>query len=321
MNIPFTQYSTTQCRRLFNGKTVSPILPYSYKKEFLRGELTDANISLSVSGAQHKMPMVIDSGIIRYAEKGEQSTHILKPSPTRFSLNRDIPANEDLCMRIFRKVFRIPTAEACLCFFNDGVPAYLTRRFDISATGTKLHMEDFASLMNMEIHGGSHHKYEGSYEQLAEVIRKTSAIPALDLRRFYKIVLLNYLICNGDAHAKNFSMIEDEQGAFILSPAYDIMNTLTHVSDSPFAMKKGLFADGRPFDTRNAAAVFTDWAERIGVSPKIAISDIKQAKQHQSTVERMIAESFMSTKAQRVFLYHIRQRFNQFTISPQTVKL
>ena len=49
MNIPFTQYSTTQCRRLFNGKTVSPILPYSYKKEFLRGELTNRFNQFTIS--------------------------------------------------------------------------------------------------------------------------------------------------------------------------------------------------------------------------------------------------------------------------------
>ena len=206
MKLLFTEYTRTQCRDLFDGQVVSPVLPYSYKRECLAGCDEEAPGSVSVSGAQQKMAVVAEAGRLRFAREGETGTHILKPSPQRFALSRDIPANEALCMRICRELFRLPTAASALCFFSDGVPAYLTRRFDLMPMGGKAHMEDFASLSNMEMHGSSNRKYHGSYEQLAEVLKSCSTTPLLDLRRFFCMVLANYLLCNGDAHAKNFSM-------------------------------------------------------------------------------------------------------------------
>ncbi len=312
MKLLFTEYTRTQCRDLFGGQVVSPVLPYSYKRECLAGCDEEAPGSVSVSGAQQKMAVVAEAGRLRFAREGETGTHILKPSPQRFALSRDIPANEALCMRICRELFRLPTAASALCFFSDGVPAYLTRRFDLMPMGGKAHMEDFASLSNMEMHGSSNRKYHGSYEQLAEVLKSCSTTPLLDLRRFFCMVLANYLLCNGDAHAKNFSMIEDVNGGFTLAPAYDVMNTAVHVNDSPFAMSLGLFADGRTAEKKRVRDHFLAWGGLIGLSQKIAALDLNMMLQQQKRIEALIADSFLSQKAQRVFLYHSRLRFAQF---------
>lgn len=40
---------------------------------------------------------------------------------------------------------------------------------------------------------------------------------------FFERVLLNFLLGNGDAHLKNFSMLESADGGLRLSPAYDIV--------------------------------------------------------------------------------------------------
>jgi serine/threonine-protein kinase HipA len=55
--------------------------------------------------------------------------------------------------------------------------------------------------------------------------------------------VFNYLFSNGDAHLKNFSLLESVDGDYLLSPAYDLINTRLHVDDSNFALDKGLFAD------------------------------------------------------------------------------
>ena len=258
------------------------------------------------------MSLVVHDGILRYATSGEQGTHILKPHPLRFALHRDIPANEEFCMRICRKVFKLPTAESDLCFFLDGAPAYLTRRFDILPDGRKLHMEDFSSLAGLLVRGSSNAKYRGSYEDLAAVVASVSSAPLLDLRLFFRMVLANYTLCNGDAHAKNFSMIDEDNGAWRLAPVYDVMNTRVHVVDGDFAMEDGLFKDKRECPKNQMRAFFQEWGENIGLSARIIQLEIRNASESFATILNELPSSYMSQKAQRVFRYHIKQRMLHF---------
>src|SRR5205823_10921148 len=59
--------------------------------------------------------------------------------------------------------------------------------------------------------------------RIGKKIRESSSVPGLDAQLFFERVLLNFLLGNGDAHLKNFSLLETEDGALRLSPAYDIV--------------------------------------------------------------------------------------------------
>lgn len=48
------------------------------------------------------------------------------------------------------------------------------------------------------------------------------------------------MFSNGDAHFKNFSLIETTMGDFKLSPAYDLLNSSIHIEDNDFALDDGL---------------------------------------------------------------------------------
>ncbi|SFN87223.1 HipA-like C-terminal domain-containing protein [Salegentibacter flavus] len=48
------------------------------------------------------------------------------------------------------------------------------------------------------------------------------------------------MFSNGDAHLKNFAILETPMGDHWLSPAYDLLNTRIHVDDSDFALEEGL---------------------------------------------------------------------------------
>ncbi len=312
MNPVFTEYTAAQRRALFDGQVVSPMLPYSYKKDFLAGNGGASASSISVSGAQHKMSLIVRDGELRYAEPGEQGTHILKPHPTRFALNRELPANEEFCMQVCRGIFRLPTAASGLCFFRDGVPAYLTRRFDILPDGRKLHMEDLASLSGLLVRGNSNAKYDGSYEKLAGIIAEVSSSPLLDLKLFFRMVLVNFILCNGDAHAKNFSMLDEDNGAWRLAPVYDVINTRLHVSDSDFAMGKGLFEDARGCPGTKLGDFFLAWGETIGLPRRIAQLEIRNALQRSLGIISELPGSHMPPKAQRVFRHHLKQRLERF---------
>ena len=312
MKFPFTAYTTAQKAALFEGQTVSPILPYSFRTSLQPGAGASSPAAISVSGAQQKMSVVVRNGQLQYAAPGEQGTHILKPHPQRFAQNRDIPANEEFCMRMCRELFRLPTAAACLCFFQDGAPAYLTRRFDILPDGSKLHMEDLASLSGLLVRGSSQAKYHGSYEGLAAIISQVSGARLLDLRLFFRAVLVNFLLCNGDAHAKNFAMIDEDAGAWRLAPVYDVLNTRVHVADSDFAMESGLFENRQPLPKGKLNTFFLSWGEALGLSPRIVSMEMRSILRACPSVLTALPGSYMSRKSQKVFLYHLKQRLQRF---------
>ncbi len=84
-------------------------------------------------------------------------------------------------------------------------------------------------------------KYEGSYEQIAKVIKRFSTSPEEDLKIYYKLMVMNFLLRNGDAHVKNFGLIyTDDFSDIRLSPAYDAVCTTVYIPDD----KPALFMHG-----------------------------------------------------------------------------
>ena len=310
MSAPFfTQYSPAEIRHLFHGVQVSPILPYQSSpmvdEEFEQHETG----CISVSGAQEKYSLVMDGTTLRYARRGEQGQYILKPRPHRMKLRADMPVNEWLSMSLAGSVFGLPTAACTLCFYGDGEPAYLTQRFDLKPDGTKRRMEDLAALANVHTQGNSGTKYEGSYESLAALIARFAIAPRIQLSFFFRYLVVNFLLCNGDAHMKNFALLEDDAGGMVLAPVYDMMNTRLHVEDTPFALSRGLFDDARPVNPRGMGAHFLDWGAQIGLPERLCARFLAQALSHQSVVEQCIHSSCLSPKASHAYLSHVRERF------------
>ena len=66
--------------------------------------------------------------------------------------------------------------------------------------------------------------YDASYEEVAAVIKQHSVRPEIDVARFFRRLIVFVLVGNCDAHLKNLSLLETEDG-LRLSPAYDIVNT------------------------------------------------------------------------------------------------
>ena len=72
-------------------------------------------------------------------------------------------------------------------------------------------------------------KYSGSYEQIAKVVYIVTTDKLNSMKNLFKIIVMNYLLKNGDAHLKNFGILYDEDIQNIwLSPAYDIVNTIVY---------------------------------------------------------------------------------------------
>ena len=313
-------YSPVALRNLFSGKKVSHILPYdSPEKNEEDNEKFIENIEhISISGVQDKGVCVIERGTIRLSQKGEQSTHILKPVPlSRLRRVKEIPANENLTMQIASQVYGIETAANGLCFFKTGEPVYITKRFDIGVSGGKLRTEDFSSLAGlMPVNGGSNFKYEYSYEELAELIQRYIPAWRIEIEKFFKIVLFNFLFSNGDAHLKNFSVIETSKGDFRFAPAYDLLNTHLHVDDSDFALSRGLFRDGDKseylkFNGKANGRSFEEFGRRIGVNNKRVAEILTQFTTQYPLIEQLIEASFLLPDTKKTYLAEYRQRRNR----------
>jgi serine/threonine-protein kinase HipA len=314
----FSSYSPGCLRKLFNGKKVSPILPYDppQQNEAVMAQFMENRKYISISGVQEKLSMVLEKNLLRLTKTGEQGTYILKPIPRDLKKVDQVPANEHLTMQIARQVYGIKTAENALIFFNTGTAAYLTKRFDVKINAEKWGKEDFATLANKtSVNAGPNFKYNYSYEEMGALIRRYVPAWRVEIEKFFVLVLFNYLFSNGDAHLKNFSLLESSQGDFLLSPAYDLLNTRMHVDDTDFALNKGLFMD----DYRSEASKktghvhqhdFIELAKRVGVGIHSVEKLINPFLVRQPLVESLIQRSFLNDSAKRGYFLDYQTRRN-----------
>lgn len=290
-------YSSTALKRVFLGKKVSHILPYeSPASNELTDELFDENRKrISISGVQEKFSVLLEKNKLRLTHEGEQGQYILKPKPTAGKNPEYIPANEHLTMQIARQVFDLETAENALIFFNNGEPAYITKRFDVNDDGTKRAQEDFASLAERtpQTHGEDY-KYLGNYYELFELLK--SYVPAYDVEapKLFKLILFNYLFSNGDAHFKNFSLIQTELNDFKLSPAYDLLNSRIHIVDKDFALNDGLLP--LPLAKGMLHEQFYILADLASINLKVSQGIFSNLTSRKEEVLRLISQSYLSEK-------------------------
>ena len=299
----FTTYSRTCIKRVFNGNKVNHILPYNSLQSNQNGEdsFEENATRISISGVQEKFSLIQLKNKIRLTKEGEQGTHIFKPIPN-VSKNADqMPANEHLTMQIAQKVFGIETAENALIFFGNGDPAYITKRFDVVTGGLKLAQEDFASLAGKspQTHGADY-KYLGSYWDLFELMRENLPSYKVESLKLFKLLVFNYLFSNGDAHLKNFSIIETPLGDFKLSPAYDLLNSRIHIEDKDFALNEGLIP--ARMGQGNVAKQFQLLADYAGIQEKQMNAILALMVSKTENVKNLIDASFLKDGIKRNYL-------------------
>lgn len=314
----FDAYSPTCLRNVFYGKKVSHVLPFESPQQSDDVlELFMQNMKhVSISGVQQKLSLIQSKNSLRLTEDNEQGTHILKPIPTLLKKANMIPANEHLTMQIAKQVYGIPTAENAMIFFKDGTPAYITKRFDVREDGTKWGTEDFATLAGRtKANSTEDFKYDFSYEELGLLIQKYVPAWKVEIEKYFTLVIFNFLFSNGDAHLKNFSLLENSQGDYLLSPAYDLLNSRMHVGDSDFAPLKGLFADNfksKKFKNSNHACKddFVELANRIGLSEKRTEKILQLFLLKHAFMETLIGRSFLNDSGKRGYLMEYNKRMN-----------
>lgn len=305
----FSTYSRTCLKHVFDGRKVSHVLPYDAPNSNRQTDklFEDNQQRISISGVQEKFSVLLEKNKLCLIKEGEQGTHILKPIP-HFGRKRDqMPANEHLTMQIARQIFNIETAENALIFFQNEAPAYITKRFDVKPDGSKKAKEDFATLAGKtpQTHG-EHYKYEGNYLELFELMKKFLPAYRIETPKLFKLLVFNYLFSNGDAHLKNFAILETPMGDHRLSPAYDLLNTRIHVDDSNFALEEGLLPKHMARTT--IAGQFKILAEQVEIKPKQFNQIMASMLESSEEIVELSNASFLEKSTQRNYIqdYHYR---------------
>ena len=199
----------------------------------------DQRVRVSLPGMQNKL-LLTKTGAGWALPTGAPSTHILKPAIGQFEGSVD---NEDFCMRLARRVgLRAATTEV---EHVGGMPVLVVERFDrvVLPTGSirRVHQEDVNQALGVD----PSRKYEASggspLRRVASLLRDWRA-PAQDLRELLQHVSFVVAVGDADHHAKNISILHDEDGRIRLTPLYDVMCTRYYPS---ITATPGMFVNGK----------------------------------------------------------------------------
>ena len=186
----------------------------------------EEGVSMSLAGAQDKLPVHWDGAKLSVPLNGAPSTHILKPDNSRLPGSVQ---NEALCMTLARlvglDVAPVTTGMA-------GARSYLLvtrydRTTDAEGHVARIHQEDFCQALGRPPVA----KYEFNRTgvrgpSLSDMIELTRQhMTARDTTRLLDAAILNVAIGNVDSHAKNYSILLGPDGA-TLAPLYDLMSGL-----------------------------------------------------------------------------------------------
>lgn len=137
----------------------------------------------------------------------------------------ELALNEYLCMRVVQK------ANICVPAFylSQDRKLFIMKKFDIKEDNTYLGFEDMCVLFGKN----RNDKYEGTYEQIAKTIKifVSPKYKKESLENFFKMIVINFLLKNGDAHLKNFGLIYDDILNIKLAPAYDVVTTTVYIKN------------------------------------------------------------------------------------------
>lgn len=229
---------------------------------------------------------------------GVMGRYILKPQTERFTC---LPEMEDLTMHL-AEAARIATVLHSLIRFADGELNYITRRIDRTDDGRKLAMEDFCQLSDHL----TEQKYNGSYEMIASLIKKFSTAPMLDLVNFWEQVVFAWIVGNADMHLKNFSLISQKRGKYILTPTYDQVST----------------AIVMPEDTEELALSLNGWKKKLmredfmesmlssGLDEVVAKRILDRFQKYQNKWNEIIEVSFINNEQKEQFKMLISSRLS-----------
>lgn len=276
---------------------------------------------VSLPGAQAKTAFYWDRETDRWGVPGGRTptTHIIKPCIPGFD---GLVENEHLCQDVAARL-DMPAARSLVLMLDE--PYIVVERYDRlpPAPGSELprriHQEDMCQALRLMPTKKYQEDGGPGISQITTLIRSVSARPEIDVERFLKANMFNWLIGGTDAHAKNYSFLITAGDEIRLAPLYDLSSQLPYpdLIAQRLAMKIG---DHYDF----ALVTMADWrtlARSCGVDEEQVISmltDMARAlpdvisAAHAKARTDGLSERVLGPLAQRLIV-HARERLESIT--------
>ncbi|MGA2164328.1 MAG: type II toxin-antitoxin system HipA family toxin [Solirubrobacteraceae bacterium] len=261
---PESEFPTTPRRRKIDEEQLDALL----RELPLRPLAADSEegVRLSLAGAQPKLPVIMDEdGVALPLNSVAATTHIIKPELSRFP---GLVDNEGFCMELARAV-ELPVATVSKQATVSKLPYLLVERYDRDLTADpirRLHQEDICQALGRP----SDRKYQSeggpSVAEMVGLLRICSPMASRDLPALWRALVLNWLIGNCDAHAKNFSLLYDT-GEPLLAPLYDLVSTTIYPA---LTRRLAMNIDGARLIDEVAMRAWETLARELGFSSRFA---------------------------------------------------
>lgn len=242
------------------------------KKAIIDKEEGTHGLNFSLAGAQMKFSMKKNDGRYTISKPGKIGNYIVKTPST---IHPFVPYNEYSTMKLAESVgIDVPDVQLVNLNQLDGLPkinlpneqdAYLIKRFDRDGDNARIHIEDFAQVFSVR----NDRKYSATnYDSMAKLIHEIFPNGIAEVEKFVKRLTFNILIGNTDAHLQNWSVIYNDKITPSLSPAYDLLSTLSYIDNRELALN---FAKKKAFYSITLDDL-KYFAKRINVSDKIVLN-------------------------------------------------
>lgn len=114
----------------------------------------------------------------------------------------------------------------CRLLSENGRNHFMTRRFDRTPDGDKLHMQSLCAIAHYDYNAAG----AWSYEQALLVIRQLG-LPMAAVEQQFRRMVFNIVMRNQDDHTKNIAFLMDRSGAWSLAPAFDLIFSYNPAGD------------------------------------------------------------------------------------------
>ena len=131
----------------------------------------------------------------------------------------DDPAGYGLIEYAYSKMARAAgiAMNECRLLKEGGRNHFMTRRFDRTRGGVKIHMQSLGALRHFDYRQPGAHSYEQAFLAIREL-----GLPMEAVEEQFRRMAFNIVGRNQDDHVKNVAFLMDRSGTWSLSPAYDV---------------------------------------------------------------------------------------------------
>lgn len=152
----------------------------------------------------------------------------------------------------------------CRLLKENGRSHFMTRRFDRTDSGQKIHMQSLCAIEHFDFKKAGAY----SYEQALRTIRKLN-MPKDSVEEQFRRIAFNIIGRNQDDHVKNIAFLMDQSGSWSLSPAFDMTYSYNPSGDWTSAHQMSLNGKRDNFDLEDFKACAKNASMKRGRAEEI----------------------------------------------------